>query len=300
MKKSIKWYMIVTGGILFILGLLFLIKGQNLRFPVTEVLTRVITPFRAMMNDGMFFKNDEYVSYFGGIERYFYPSEWKLYTWIYMSLPPFSAYVAARFLSILLSIFGTVLLISELKKNREEGLSGNETGTAALGWLLGLSYGLVAFPPFSSFGFASLPLLFFLLFRVTRKPRFGTFLLILLYPVLSDLYTTGILVFAGTLIFFAYRWISKKKFPWQVIVSFFLLAAGFLGTEYHVLFEFVFEDHEYVVFHWDRFWEALCYYPAFLLYLCLLAFFLFILRKGKEKAAGVMLVLLAILPLCLP
>ncbi len=220
------------------MALLFLVKGKNSVVSVSDNLDSVIPRFRLMKSEELFFTQDEYAGFQGGTERDLLPSEAKLYTLLYAAFPAIFAYFFGKLLSILLSTAGAFLFVRE-----KYGKGGRFD---AFGILFGFGFGLLPVPAESAFWFASLPLLCFLLLKIRKKPHFVWFLLLFFYPVLSDLLHFGFFILAGVLIYFIAVWIREKKFPLRILLSFFLIVAGYALSEYRLMRQLFFEDNEYL------------------------------------------------------
>ncbi len=239
-KTAYKWHLITLGIVLSLFVLFTLILGQDTTVSVDGNMDSVLPQYQALKNEKLFFTWDTYASYLGGIDRNYLPSECKLYTLLYAVLPTFWAYQTGKLLTVLLSVFGSVLLFKQILKERYQD-------HAPVVWIGAFAYGCLGFYPMYSFGYASLPLLAFLILKILEKPHFFWFVALLFYPVLSDLRHFGIPLILTLPFLFVIRWIVKKKFPWQILVAWILLMAGYAGSEYRMLYELFAEDNKYLV-----------------------------------------------------
>lgn len=291
-------------------ALVFIIKGKGSVIISEDVLDGILVQFRVMKNEKLFFAHDKYASFLGGIDRDFLPSEFKLYTMLYMLFPPLFAYFSGKLLTVALALAGTVLLFKDILK---EDFKLNAPSVC----LLGFAYGLISFPAEYSFGFASLPLLAFLLRKTAMADKLKPlwFIALFFYPVLGYFSQTGLAVLVFLLVYFILRCIRKKKFSLNGCLSFILLLLGYAGTEYRLFYELFFEDNTYAeVMHkglfdmpggvWGlilwSFVKALPYIGIFLLFAVLAGIFVHINQKnnkaGKPLALlSAVIVLLALL-----
>ena len=137
MKKLIsKWYMVVVFGFLVFAGLVFILCGENSIIAVHDNLDLFIPQFQMMKNTGSFWAHDVNVPFLGGISRDVLPSEFSLYTLLYMILPAYPAYIVGYLLKILIAVFSCILLAKDFCEDSYDKYK-------PLAWLLGLAYGVL-------------------------------------------------------------------------------------------------------------------------------------------------------------
>ena len=108
------WYWVLIA--LFFAGVLFLygIFGEGSYIAIHDNLDLFVAQMQMMKNTGTFFAHGAEVPFLGGISRDNLPSEFSLYTLLYVMLPSFWAYVAGYLLKILISIGSVWLLAKDL------------------------------------------------------------------------------------------------------------------------------------------------------------------------------------------
>ncbi len=236
MKKLIsKWYMVVVFGFLIFAGLVFVLCGENSIIAVHDNLDLFIPQFQMMKDTGSFWTHDVNVPFLGGISRDVLPSEFSLYTLLYMILPAYPAYVAGYLLKILIAVFSCILLAKDFCGNSYDKYK-------PLVWLLGLAYGVLNVFPAFGIPFASIPLAVYLLRQIYRKPSWEWYVGLFFYPLLSYFSYFGLFILAYMVVAFIWLWIRDKKFPFGIFLAAFVLAAGCIACEYRLFGTMLFSD----------------------------------------------------------
>ena len=119
MKKiAEKWYLVLIIGFLVFAALVFGIFGKGSIISVHDNLDLFVAQFQMLKNTGAFWKHGVEVPFLGGISRDVLPSEFSLYSLLYMILPSYYAYVAGYLLKIVIGTFSMVLLARDLFKDQ--------------------------------------------------------------------------------------------------------------------------------------------------------------------------------------
>jgi len=114
LKKLIsKWYLIIVVGFIVFAALVFGLCGEDSILAVHDNLDLFIPQFQMMKNTGTFFGQDKIVPFLGGISRDTLPSEFSLYTFLYMILPSYPAYITGYILKIVIALFSCILLAKD-------------------------------------------------------------------------------------------------------------------------------------------------------------------------------------------
>ena len=125
--------------------------------------------------------------FLNGISRNVLPSEFSLYTVLYMILPSFKAYVAGYCIKIVIAMTGSGLLTYDIIAH--EGLDAwtkrgvyyihpvkrDYTSTVSLAVLVSFAYGILNLFPAFGIPFASIPLIIYLLRRHILSLLSGSF-----------------------------------------------------------------------------------------------------------------------------
>ena len=229
------WYLVVIFGFMLAAALVYLIFGEDSVIAVHDNLDLFIPQFQMMKNEHSFWSHGSYAPFLGGISRDVLPSEFSLYSMLYMIMPSFAAYITGYFLKILIAIASSVLLGREV-------LQEDYADKKALVWMCGFAYGLLNVFPTFGIPFASIPLVIFLLIRIMRKPSFGWYIALFFYPLLSYFSYFGLFLLAYMMLAFVILWMKNKKFPWRMLLAVFVLSLGFVAFEYRLFYMMLFDD----------------------------------------------------------
>jgi len=236
LKKLIsRWYLVITAGFLLFAGLVFFICGEKSVIAVHDNLDLFIPQFQMMKDTGTFFSHGKDVPFLGGISRDVLPSEFSLYTVLFMILPAYPAYVIGYLLKIVIAVFSCVLLAKDV--------CGKNYGEyKPLAWVLGLAYGALNVFPAFGIPFASIPLALWLCRRVYREPNIKWYIFLFFYPLLSYFSYFGLFILAYMALAFLWLWIRDKKFPARLLLALCVLSAGCIACEYRLFGTMLFGD----------------------------------------------------------
>lgn len=229
------WYLIIIAGFMMAAALLYLVIGEDSVIAVHDNLDLFIPQFQMMKNDHSFFEHGSYAHFLGGISRDVLPSEFSLYTVLYMIMPSFAAYITGYFLKIVIAIVSSVWLGKEV-------LHEDYQDKKALVYLCAFVYGILNVFPTFGIPFASIPLVVFLLIRIMKKPSAGWYIALFFYPVLSYFSYFGLFILAYMALAFVVDWIRNKKFPFRMLVAVLVLSAGYIVCEYRLFYQMLFDD----------------------------------------------------------
>ncbi len=236
LKKLVsRWYLVITAGFLLFAGLVFFICGEKSVIAVHDNLDLFIPQFQMMKDTGTFFSHGKDVPFLGGISRDVLPSEFSLYTVLFMILPAYPAYVIGYLLKIVIAVFSCVLLAKDV--------CGKNYGEyKPLAWVLGLAYGALNVFPAFGIPFASIPLALWLCRRVYREPNIKWYIFLFFYPLLSYFSYFGLFILAYMALAFLWLWIRDKKFPARLLLALCVLSAGCIACEYRLFGTMLFGD----------------------------------------------------------
>lgn len=228
MKKLIsKWYLLIPAGFLLSAGLVFALSGEDSVIAVHDNLDLFIPQFQMLKNTKAFFAHGVDVPFLGGISRDALPSEFSLYTMLYMILPAYPAYITGYLLKILVALFSCILLARDMYGEKYEEYRPIVT-------LLGLAYGVLNVFPAFGIPFASIPLVIYLLRKIDRQPSLKWYGALFFYPILSYFSYFGLFILAYMAAALLFLWARDKKFPGRMLLSIFVLAAGYVVCEYRL------------------------------------------------------------------
>lgn len=248
------WAFIFVG--LFFICTIFLYKtiGTDSYLAIHDNLDLFIPQFQMMKNDGTFFALEASTDFFNGISRNVLPSEFSLYTVLYMIFPSFEAYIIGYYVKIIIAMIGSGLLAYDIIM--QEGLDTwtkkgvyyvhpvkrEYSDVVTLTVLISFSYGILNLFPAFGIPFASIPLAIYLLRKAYLEPSFWKFLLIFCYPFLSYFSYHGIFIMGYLVLAIIWIWIRNHRFPWQLALGLVLLVAGSVVCEYRLFATMLFSN----------------------------------------------------------
>ncbi len=256
-----RWYLVIVFGFLIFAGLVFVICGESSVIAVHDNLDLFTPQFQMLKNTGTFWSHDVSVPFLGGVSRDVLPSEFSLYTILYMILPAYPAYIVGYFLKIIIALLSCVLLAkdfcgdmfgsklpnSQLVQYRKHAcdMQGNKYESCKpIVWLVGMAYGVLNVFPAFGICFASIPLVIYLVRQIYKKPSVKWYIALSFYPMLSYFSYFGLFILAYMVIALLWLWIRDKKFPLRIFFSIIVLAAGFVACEYRLFGTMLFSDEE--------------------------------------------------------
>ena len=235
MKQKVfkNWYFLVVLGIVALQLAVFLIAGKSHTFiGVHDNLDIHITDYKLLKDNNAFFSQGKTIPLLGGIDRNFLLSEFYAYSWLYMILPNFAAYITGYFLKIFIALFSGILLGKDILGDKYKRYEWTVV-------LFSFIYGLLPLYPAFSFSFASLPLLVFIIRRLKNSGKKIYYLLAFLYPTLSYFTFFGPFILGYIFIYFIYLWVKEKKINFRIFTAMILMSVSYILIEYR-LFALIF------------------------------------------------------------
>ena len=221
------WFLFpVIGFLLFEAGVFFYF-GKQSHIAVHDNLDLFQAQFQMLKNTGSFFSHGVDVPFLGGISRDTLPSEFSLYSVLYMLFPAYTAYVLGLLTKVLIAIVSFRLLAGELYPQKV-------AEWRPLIYMTGFIYGILHLFPAFSFAFASMPLVVYLLIRIYRKPSARLYLALFLYPLLSYFSYMGLFILGYLLLGFLWVSVKDKKPVWRLLLAFLVLSLGYVVCEYRL------------------------------------------------------------------
>ncbi len=232
-KKN--WYLIVVIGFVFIQAMVFLIFRKESYIAIHDNLDLFVAHLQIMKLSHAFFTHDTLLPMLGGISRDTFGSEFSLYNILYFLLPNFAAYLTGYFLKIGIGFFSFLLLAREVYKEKYV------TYKPVL-FLLAIAFGLIPVFPTYGIAFTSIPLVIYLLRRIYREPKWYLFLLLFAYPFVSYFSYFGFFILGYMVCSVIILWVKDKKFPKWIALSVIVLSLGYVGFEYRLFKQMLFES----------------------------------------------------------
>ena len=238
MKKIIsKWYLIIPAGFLVFAALIFCVFGENSIISVHDNLDLFIAQFQMLKNTDSFFAHGAEIPFLGGVDRDNLPSEFSLYTFLFMLLPSYYAYMAGYILKVIIAIGSVILLAKDFCKEKYEVYR-------PLVYMTGLAYGMLNVFPAFGIAFSSIPLVIYLLRRIYTETsvNWHWYVALLLYPLLSYFSYFGLFILGYLLIAIVWLFIRDRKCPVRLLIAFVILGAGYAIWEYRLFGVMLFSD----------------------------------------------------------
>lgn len=231
------WYLVLIGSFFIVSLVVYACFGEESYIAVHDNLDLFVAQFQMMKNTESFFAHGVEVPFLGGISRDNLPSEFSLYTVLFMCLPSFAAYITGYFLKISIAMVSVWLLAEDwYGEKRKEYRS--------LVALLGFAYGALNMFPAFGIPFASIPLVIYLLRRIYKKPSVWLYIALFCYPFLSYFSYFGFFILAYLTIAVIWLAVRDKRLSKSLFLALFVLGAGYVAFEYRLFGVMLFNDTE--------------------------------------------------------
>lgn len=224
---AIPWYYWLV--FLFLSGqaLLFFILGENIYVSMHDNLDLHVADYHILSETRTFFSHNVLLPLLNGISRDYFASQLSVYSMLYMLFPTCTAYITGYLLKTVIALVSSVLLAKDILGQSYKKYEGIVV-------LCSFAFGILPLYPTFSFPFVSMPLVILLLRKIYRKPKVSTYILLLLYPLLSYFTFFGLFILGYLLIAIFILWVRDKKFPLSLAGALAVLSAGFILCEYRL------------------------------------------------------------------
>lgn len=198
-----KYGFIICVFFLSVSFLFVLVYGEDIYVQHHDNLEYGVAWMKMLKDNKLFWKMDAEAPFLHGLDRNFLYSELKPYTWLYIILPCFNAYVTGWFIKIIVSIIGFVFLSHTFFEDRSKD---------NLFSIFGLIYGIYPNYPFAAFSFACLPFFLGVLIRFYKEPKKWHYVTFLFIPALLEFQFHGVFVCGYILLFLIIDCIVKNVY----------------------------------------------------------------------------------------
>ena len=229
------WGYIVTGLFVLIACAVALIFSQNLFIPIHDNLDGMIPIYKMLSDNNLWSAHNALVPTVSGIDRNYFPSEFKAYCLLYMILPAFWAFISGCILKLIISIFGFIYLLKSLNLFNE-----NKNILVLVAFL----YGLIPVFPAESLSFATLPFLAGALINYYRKPDYRYLIFFLIYPIFSSFAFFGFFILALLTLIVVANWIIKRKIKFNNLYPVICLGLTYVLSDYRMFYVMFFGAEE--------------------------------------------------------
>ena len=231
------WYVILIGLFFICTIALYIYFGETSYLAVHDNLDLFVAQFQMMKNTSSFFAHHVDVPFLGGISRDNLPSEFSLYTMLYMIFPSFTAYIIGYFLKIIIAMLSVWLLA-------KDWLGEKYKDYQPLILLCGFAYGILNMFPTYGIPFATIPLIIYLLRKVYLKPTVWWYVALFFYPLVSYFSYFGFFILAYLAAACIWLSIRDKKVTKSLFLALIILAAGYVAWEYRLFGLMLFQETE--------------------------------------------------------
>ena len=229
------WFLFPITGFLLLTAGVFFGYGEHSYIGVHDNMDLFLAQFQMLKNTGSFFRHGVEVPFLGGISRDTLPSEFSLYSVLYMIFPTYTAYVLGILGKILLGMFSFCLLAKELYPEKY-------ILYRPVIYMTGFAYGILWVFPAFGFAFASIPLCVYLLIRIYRHGGGWWYLALFAYPLVSYFSYHGIFILGYLVVAALWLSIRDKKPAWSLMAGTVVLALGYVTCEYRLFGQMLFGD----------------------------------------------------------
>ena len=229
------WFLFPIIGFLLLTAGVFFGYGEHSYIGVHDNMDLFLAQFQMLKNTDSFFKHGVDVPFLGGVSRDTLPSEFSLYSILYMIFPTYTAYVLGILGKILIGMFSFCLLARELYPEKY-------ILYRPVIYMTGFAYGILWFFPAFGFAFASIPLCVYLLIRIYRHGGKLWYLALFAYPLVSYFSYHGIFILGYLVIAVIWLSIRDRKPVWSLAAGIVVLALGYVVCEYRLFGQMLLSD----------------------------------------------------------
>ena len=234
-KIGQNWSLLLVGAILLVMVVYVAIKGEYVYVQSFDFMDSNIPWYKMLTDNRMWFGNEGVVPMLSGISRLeFFLTEFNVYYALYMILPAFYAMVAGYLLKILLSVLSAMYLGRTLLIKGEDRSNYDRYKNIIV--LCGLLFGIAPMYPSSDISFATLPFLLAVLYRLYHQGKKRYFIILLFYPLFSELGTFGVFICGYLGLFWLIDAIVQRKVRWRMLGGLASLSLGYILVEYRLFY----------------------------------------------------------------
>ena len=231
------WFLFPIIGFLLLAVGVFFGYGEHSYIGVHDNMDLFLAQFQMLKNTRSFFRHGVDVPFLGGISRDNLPSEFSLYSVLYMIFSTYTAYVLGILCKILIGMFSFCLLSRELYPEKY-------ILYCPVIYMTGFAYGIIWFFPAFGLAFASIPLCVYMLIRIYRHGGRWWYLALFAYPLVSYFSYHGIFILGYLVIAVLWLSIRDKKPAWPLMAGTAVLALGYVVCEYRLFGQMLLSDEE--------------------------------------------------------
>ena len=230
-KIAKKWYLYLTGALLFLQAAVFLVFRGESYFQIHDNLDLFMGHYEMLKKAGLWFSHGQDAPILHGVSRDLFGSEFNLYNLFYIILPGYLAYLAGYAAKIAIGMVSFILLAKDIYTDRYENYKPIIILCAA-------AFALIPVFPTYGIAFTSVPLIIYMLRRLYRaetfKERLPWYIGVFCYPFVSYFSYHGFFILCYMVVAVIILWIRDRRFPKSIFSSIVVLSVGFVLFEYRL------------------------------------------------------------------
>lgn len=219
-------YYIIAIYIIIICAYTIIFRSQ-VYIPVHDCLDNNIAQYKLLHDTHSFFSQKAVLPFLGGINRDYFPSELKVYSWAYILFEPFVALVLYYILRVIISTVGAVFLGKRILGDKFKKYEN-------IILLCALLYSQLPVSPIWDIAFSIYPLLCATIHKIFKENWKKGYILTFFLPFFSELAHFGIFILGYILIFWMYCLIRRKKNSRCFLIIIATMSLGYIVSEYRM------------------------------------------------------------------
>lgn len=233
-----KWSLFLVLSYVILVSAYALLNGtSSIWFQIHDNLDSNVVQYKMLRDNEGFFNPSTIIPFLGGsVYASGIVSPLKLINIPFLLFEPDVAMVVNYIVSIIIAIIGGVLLGKEILSRESWSLYKH------LIILVSFCFGILPVFPATQICSASLPFLFWALYRLYVAADRKILIVVFLYPALSSFALFEIFICGFILAFFLFSSLYKKNFQWIVLISLFVFIGGMFLFDWNTFYTFLFSD----------------------------------------------------------
>jgi len=225
-KKNMKWFICL--GVILLYFVPFFINGASSFITIHDNMDSVFVNSKVLAESGMIFSSSENIIPQYNIPRLSFGSEFNIFVFVFLFLPPFWAYVFVLIFIKIVAFIGMFLLLQKhFLKNENEKI-------VCFG--VALCFALLPYYAFTLLSIAGQPFALYAFLNIRNKQSsIYDWLILIILPFLSSFIYAFFffIIFIGMI--FLYDLISRKHFNIRFFAAITTISAIYLATEYRII-----------------------------------------------------------------
>lgn len=229
MLKRIKknWSLMIVGVYLLTITLYIIYRQEDIIIRVHDNLDAWQGQYAAIKNGHLIF-GEGAMPFLHGMDRDYFPSELKVYSWPYFLFDGFYAMVINYYLRIIFSVVGIWWLLKNVL-NQDDYIRSKH-----IIFLIGFLYGIIPVCPIWYVAVGIIPYTVAEIYRIYKYRKVCDIVILFLIPYFSELAHFGIFICAGMLCILLLSTIYNKKINLHLLCGLVAHSIGYVVSEYRM------------------------------------------------------------------